>query len=597
MKKDEIEALEKQITLLKKKLQRSEESRNLIEQAKDHYDLVYRSSIKKLDAQKNLLDRQNQELDVVRRELLIKNQELSDSRKAADQANEAKSRFLANMSHEIRTPLNGILGFLELLELTPLDEEQKRYLREVNGASEMLLFLINDILDFSKIEAGQMSLEAIRFNLQETIHNAVALAKPNAEKKGVRIELQMDANLPCEVTGDPIRLLQVLNNLLSNGVKFTAQGYVALNVVLAEDDGERQNIEFRVEDTGIGVKAAEIPRLFTAFAQADTSITRKYGGTGLGLVISQELVRLMGGVIHVTSGSEGGALFSFCIPFKREKAAPKICPSKPWERSFIQNIPEGCDIRVLLAEDNPTNVHLMELMLKRIGLVCDAVNNGILAVEACRLRDYDLILMDCQMPEMDGYQAAQCIRTQKTHSAGAVIIALTANAMVGERNRCIAAGMDDYLAKPISGNVFYPLLQNYVDQISARLAEKRMEMAGELEFENIEHVTARLAADLQCDSDMLRELVVDFIDRLGPLSDCLLDTIQRQEAEAVRLQLHQIAGVSGNMRFMSIYEQVNRIAETVKDGNWENAARLAKELRRCAAKLRQECEGNRGFQA
>lgn len=587
MKDSGIEALERQIVILKKKLERSEESRMLIEQAKDHYDLVYRSSIKKLDAQKNLLDLQNRELDIVRMELLGINKELSDARKSAEQASEAKSRFLANMSHEIRTPLNGILGFLELLELTPLNEEQKRYLQEVNSASEILLFLINDILDFSKIEAGQMTLESIPFNLADVIANAAALVKPKAAKKGVRLEIQIDPALPTDVKGDPTRLHQVLNNLLSNGVKFTEQGFVRLAVASTGNDGDMHEIEFEVQDSGIGIKEEEIKRLFSPFVQADTSITRKHGGTGLGLVISKELVRIMGGSIQAASGNMGGAIFRFRIPFRVEEGDQKSCIIKPWQEGAYSLSPEYRPIRVLLAEDNDTNVHLMELMLKRAGLACDSVNNGIQAVEACRLIDYDLILMDCQMPEMDGYQATRNIRTLNNKSSGAVIIALTANAMASDRDECLAAGMNDYLAKPISGSVFYPMLTRYLDLISERMTQKPV-ISGEFDAEGIERVTARLADDLSCDIEILQELVRDFIDRLLPMSESLLAYVTSRDIDSTRQLLHQIIGASGNMRFSSVYGLTNLISESIRADEWDKAEIVTNELVHYAAWLKHE---------
>ncbi len=591
MMDNSIEALERQIVILKKKLERSEESRMLIEQAKDHYDLVYRSSINKLDAQKNLLDMQNRELDIVRMELLGINKELSDARKSAEQANEAKSRFLANMSHEIRTPLNGILGFLELLELSPLNEEQKRYLQEVNSASEILLFLINDILDFSKIEAGQMTLESIPFNLTDVIENAAALVKPKALKKGVSLEIHIDPALPSDVNGDPTRLHQVLNNLLSNGVKFTEQGLVRLAVVSAGNNGDMHEIEFEVQDSGIGIKEEEIKRLFSPFVQADTSITRKYGGTGLGLVISKELVRIMGGSIQAASGYLGGAIFRFRIPFKVQEDYQKSSIIQPWRAGTDGLFPEFRPVRVLLAEDNDTNVHLMELMLKRAGLPCDSVNNGIQAVEACRLIDYDLILMDCQMPEMDGFQATRNIRTLNNKSSGAVIIALTANAMASDRDECLASGMNDYLAKPISGSVFYPMLTRYLDVISEQKTQK-LAIYGDFEAESIEKVSARLANDLSCDIESLQELVRDFIDRLLPMTDNLLACVKGCDLDRTGPLLHQIIGASGNMRFSSAYGLTNLISEAVEADEWDKAEIMTKDLVHYAEWLKQESREN-----
>jgi len=461
MEHDPIAYLERQLALTKKKLERSEQSRELIEQAKDHYDLVYRSSIERLDAQKNLLDIKNKELDIVHKELVFKNQQLLSAQRTAEQANEAKSKFLANMSHEIRTPINGILGFLELLELTKLDDDQQKYLKEIHSASEVLLFLINDILDFSKIEAGQMVIESIPFCVNDLLESAVAMIQPKALKKGIDVVLRSNPEIPRFLIGDSNRILQVLSNLLSNGVKFTEKGLVQLTVSLIRRNGNIADIEFVVEDTGIGMRESELRKLFNSFTQADSSITRKYGGTGLGLVISQELAKIMGGGIRVWSIYESGSRFSLKLPLEIFEGIPDVNMENTTQEPVVERNSKA--LRILLAEDNETNILLMEMLLKRLKLTCDIVKDGMSAIKAASSQPYDLILMDCQMPVLDGYQAARRIRDQAKPGYYPVIIAMTANAMIGDRERCLEAGMDDYLSKPISRVVFEEIMKKYMD--------------------------------------------------------------------------------------------------------------------------------------
>lgn len=454
---DRIDELEREILFLKKKLLRSENSRKLIEQAKDQYDLVYRTSIMRLDQQRDLLNQ-------ARTELLEKNQQLESAQKSAEAANEAKSRFLANMSHEIRTPLNGILGFLELLQLTFLDETQKKYLNEVRNSSELLLYIINDILDFSKIEAGYLEIDSHEFDLLETINSALAVIRPKAEKKGIRIERIIDPETPVKVVGDSSRLLQILNNLLGNAVKFTERGFVRLTVKCGDVREGLQQIEFIVEDSGVGLQGIDEEILFNAFSQADSSVTRKYGGTGLGLAISRELVQMMGGSIRIQKGIDAGATFIFSIRL------PVASDQQSGHASSynIESMFSVSPMRILLAEDNEINAKLVEIILNQMGLRCDVVNDGKSAVEKCMEEEYDLILMDCQMPGMDGYQATRDIRSLKGPASTVYILAMTANAMAGDKNRCHTAGMNDYISKPIIMKDFIEKIQDISKRIGAR---------------------------------------------------------------------------------------------------------------------------------
>ncbi|MCS7066595.1 MAG: ATP-binding protein [Fimbriimonadales bacterium] len=355
---------------------------------------------------------------------------------AAEAANRAKSEFLANMSHEIRTPMNGILGMVELLADTPLSEEQRDYLNTLRVSADHLLGLLNDILDLSKIEAGKLHLEHLPVVLSELVTGTVRLFQARAESKGLRLTVQIAPETPPVVLGDPVRLRQILANFISNAIKFTEQGEVAVRIHPLESE-----IRFAVQDTGIGIPPDRIASIFEPFTQADSSTTRKYGGTGLGLTICKRLAELMGGRIGVESVLGRGSTFYVDLPLPPAETPPLDAPESI---SALPDIPAGKPI--LLVEDNEINRKVALRMLSKLQLEVEIATNGAEAVQKATTSAYDLILMDCQMPEMDGYEATRRLREQGVRTP---IVALTANALEGDRERCLACGMDDYLAKPI----------------------------------------------------------------------------------------------------------------------------------------------------
>lgn len=383
---------------------------------------------------------------------------LREAQRAAVAANGAKSIFLANMSHEIRTPLHGIIATAELLGRSGLNAEQREMALLVLHSTETLLTIVNDVLDFSKIEAGRMDIERISFDVRTAVEEVVRLYAARSGQKGLRIESRVKPDVPRGIMGDPLRVRQILMNLMSNAIKFTETGSVEIEVACA-GTGADAALLFRVIDTGIGI-APEISRtLFRAFTQGESGAARKYGGAGLGLVISLRLVTLMGGSIGVESEPGKGSVFWFIIPAPAADPAQARADPPPRENAPASDI----RVRVLVVEDNPVNQVVAARALRSLGYLTEIAPSGEEALRALEGGDFNLILMDCQMPGMDGYQTAAEIRRRETGSGRSVpIIAVTANSIEGDRERCAAAGMDDYLSKPFRMAALQAVLERWV---------------------------------------------------------------------------------------------------------------------------------------
>ena len=374
-----------------------------------------------------------------------------------------KDQFLAHMSHEIRTPMNAVLGFTHLLKGQPLNEKSKEYVGAIEGAGQSLLEIINDILDISKIESGMMRIEATAFSLRSVLHGVNTMFKPKAEEKQLQLSVTIDENVPDILYGDAMRLTQVLVNLTSNAVKFTQEGDVRIHVakIWAEDNAVR--ILFTVSDTGIGIDASKLHSIFDRFNQAEASTTRKFGGTGLGLTIVKQLIELQNGFISVESKAGEGATFKVELPYTLAESLSEEDNSYFAENDQLAPHP---DVRLLVAEDNKMNQNLLRHLLGGWQLQYKVVNNGKEMLQALDKQHYDLVLLDIQMPEMDGYSAVQAIRNER-HST-IPVIAMTAHAMAGEREKCLQMGMNEYISKPIMEDELYKMIQVYIGKLPPR---------------------------------------------------------------------------------------------------------------------------------
>jgi signal transduction histidine kinase/CheY-like chemotaxis protein len=458
-------------------------------------------------------------------------------------ANLAKRQFVANMSHEIRTPMNGIIGIVDLFRRTPLSGEQLAYTDILQSSSTQLLTVINDILDFSKIEAGRLKLEARPFEIRAVVERTMRLFSQKAAEKQLNLSWAVEQEIPRLVSGDAVRFGQILSNLIGNAVKFTDAGDVSVHVFLVDRSPDRPTVRCCVVDTGIGIPVDLQGALFQPFSQVDGSSTRRFGGSGLGLAISRQLAEMMGGSIGVQSTPGQGSTFWFTASFGTVAAGEPGPPSEVLPLPL--EMPEPPGLRILLAEDNEANQAVAALMLEKLGCTSTIVSNGLAAVEELAEHDYDVVLMDCQMPVMDGYEATRMLRRTEAPGHHRVIVAMTANALQGEKERCLAAGMDDYLAKPVTLDELARVLRGRTGSLAVATPSGHVvERQNGLDQSRLAHLRE---LSVRRDPLMFRRLLLSFLEDAQNRIAVMRAAVGAKDAGQLLTAAHSLKGISANL--------------------------------------------------
>ncbi|MCW3075614.1 MAG: histidine kinase [Bacteroidetes bacterium] len=475
------------------------------------------------------------------------------AKKAAEEAVKAKQQFLSNMSHEIRTPLNAIIGFTKVVLKTSLTDKQKEYVSAIKISGDALIVLINDILDLAKVDAGKMSFEQIPFKLSASIYAMIHLFETKINEKNIQLIKKYDSSIPEVLEGDPVRLHQVILNLVSNAVKFTTNGKITITVKMVKEDDQSATIKFSVTDTGIGIPESKINSIFDNFQQATSGTARLYGGTGLGLAIVKQLIESQGGSVSVKSKVGEGSTFSFTLAFKKTKEKVE----KESDHDVI--IHDGAhNIRILVAEDVVLNQLLMKTLLEEHGFQMDIAANGRIAIEKLQKETYDIILMDLQMPEKNGYEATEYIR--KELKLTIPIIALTADVTTADVEKCKAVGMDDYLSKPIDDKLLYKKLNKYLSRINLKNSEVMEEKPGK---ENDKCTNLDFLKQLTKNNpDFIAEMIKVYLEETPQLLNNMKEGLETGDYDKLKASAHSILP---SFSTMGIAEEYTDMVKTIQE--------------------------------
>lgn len=482
------------------------------------------------------------------------------TRKAED-AVKAKQQFLSNMSHEIRTPMNAIIGFTKVILKTELTPKQKEYLTAIKISGDALIVLINDILDLAKVDAGKMTFEQIPFKMESSIFAMLHLFETKIQEKNLKLNIEYDDSIPKVLLGDPVRLHQIILNLVSNAVKFTKKGVITVSVKLIDEDDEKTKISFAISDTGIGIEKSKLEKIFENFQQASSGTSRLYGGTGLGLAIVKQLTHAQGGVIHVESEVSKGSTFSFTLDFPKTTECTENDFEMPELDVALKNI------NVLVAEDIPLNQLLMKTILDDFGFECNIASNGKIAIEKLETEHFDVVLMDLQMPEMNGFEATEYIRT--ILKLDIPIIALTADVTTVDLAKCTAVGMNDYIAKPVDERVLYSKILSVVkkNKFSQDFSKNKEERNQKSKCTDLDYLNQRTKSN----PDLMMEMISLYLEQTPPLVSAMKLSLKDKNWQKLYSAAHKmipsfaIMGINHDFENMAIQVQEYASTQTQTD--------------------------------